>query len=148
MFKLIERIENYANKTNPVGERIRGELPVSGSEPPIALPEFFNQYQQKAIASSIGRDTTFIWGPPGTGKTQIIGEIGYLLYESKRSVLVVSHTNIAVDQAILRIGERIPASELEKGKAIRIGDPKDERLRDYPNLLLDTHVARRSEELL
>lgn len=147
MIKLIERIENYANKANPVGERIRGEAPISGSEPAITLPDFFNQYQQKAIASSIGRDTTFIWGPPGTGKTQTIGEIGYLLYERNRSVLVVSHTNTAVDQAILRIGERIPPSELEKGKAIRIGDPKDERLRNYPDLLLDTHVARRSEVL-
>ena len=144
---LIERIEGYANKQNPVGERIMGAKPPSGSELSIELQNEYNEFQQQAVASSIGRDTTFIWGPPGTGKTQTIGEIGFQLYERKRPVLLVSHTNTAVDQAILRIGSKINESDLEKGKAIRVGDPKDERLRQHPNLLLQTHVDRRSEEL-
>jgi len=144
---LIERIEGYADKSNPVGERIRGAQPVSGSELSIDLQDHYNQSQQKAVASSIGRDTTFIWGPPGTGKTQTIGEIGFQLYERNRPVLLVSHTNTAVDQAILRIGGKIHKDDLENGKVIRVGDPKDDRLRKHPNLLLQTHVDRRSEEL-
>lgn len=144
---LIERIEGYADKPNPVGERIRGAQPVSGSELSIDLQDHYNQSQQQAVASSIGRDTTFIWGPPGTGKTQTIGEIGFQLYERNRSVLLVSHTNTAVDQAILRIGGKIHKDDLENGKAIRVGDPKDDRLWEHPNLLLQTHADRRSEEL-
>ena len=144
---LIERIEGYADKSNPVGERIRGAQPVSGSELSIELRDEYNQYQQQAVASSIGRDTTFIWGPPGTGKTKTIGEIGFQLYKRKRPILLVSHTNTAVDQAILRIGEMIHKDDLENGKAIRVGDPKDNRLRQHTNLLLQTHVDRRSEEL-
>ncbi|MCD4669382.1 MAG: hypothetical protein K8S14_02930, partial [Actinomycetia bacterium] len=144
---LIERIEGYADKPNPVGERIRGAQSVSGSELSIDLHDEFNQFQQKAVASSIGRDTTFIWGPPGTGKTQTIGEIGFQLYKRNRPILLVSHTNTAVDQAILRIGGKIQNDDLENGKVIRVGDPKEERLREHPNLLLQTHVDRRSEEL-
>ena len=144
---LIERIEGYADKPNPVGERIRGAQPVSGLELSIDLKDHYNQCQQQAVASSIGRDTTFIWGPPGTGKTQTIGEIGFQLYERNRPILLVSHTNTAVDQAILRIGGKIHKDDLENGKAIRVGDPKDDRLREHPNLLLQTHVDRRSEEL-
>ncbi len=144
---LIERIEGYAEKSNPVGERIRGAQPVSGSDLNIELQNEYNQFQQKAVASSIGRNTTFIWGPPGTGKTQTIGEIGFQLYERKRPILLVSHTNTAVDQAILRIGGKIHEYDLESGKAIRVGDPKDDRLRQHPNLLLQTHVDRRSKEL-
>jgi len=143
---LIERIEAYAEKTNPVGERIRGAHPVSGSMLRVDLQYEYNQFQQQAVASSIGRDTTFIWGPPGTGKTQTIGEIGFQLYKLNRPVLLVSHTNTAVDQAILRIGEKMNEDDLENGKAIRVGDPKDERLREHPNLLLETHVAKRSED--
>ncbi|MCK4528996.1 ATP-binding domain-containing protein, partial [candidate division WOR-3 bacterium] len=147
MIRLIERIEAYANKSNPVGDRIRGVHSITGSEPEIKFTELYNDYQKSAIASSVGRDTTFIWGPPGTGKTQTIGEIGFQLYKRKRSILLVSHTNTAVDQAIMRIGKKIHKDDLEKGKAIRVGDPKDERLRKYPNLLLETHVEKRSEEL-
>jgi hypothetical protein len=121
---LIERIEGYADKPNPVGERIRGAQPVSGSELSID-----------------------IWGPPGTGKTQTIGEIGFQLYERNRPILLVSHTNTAVDQAIIQIGKKIHKDALKNGKAIRVGNPKDERLREESNLLLDTHVARRSEKL-
>jgi hypothetical protein len=144
---LIERIEGYADKPNPVGERIRGAQPVSGSELSIDLKDHYNQCQQQAVASSIGRDTTFIWGPPGTGKTQTIGEIGFQLYERNRPILLVSHTNTAVDQAIIQIGKKIHKDALKNGKAIRVGNPKDERLREESNLLLDTHVARRSEKL-
>ena len=106
---LIERIEGYAGKPNPVGDRIRGAQPVTGSELDIELHDNYNKCQKKAVASSIGRNTTFIWGPPGTGKTQTIGEIGFQLYERKRPILLVSHTNTAVDQAILRIGDKIPS---------------------------------------
>lgn len=144
---LIERIEGYTNKTNPVGDRIMGDQPVSGDEIGIDLDDGYNEFQKQAIRSSVGRDTTFIWGPPGTGKTQTIGEIGFQLYKRKRPVLLVSHTNTAVDQAILKIGEKLNRNDLENGKAIRIGDPKDNRLDERPNLLLQTHVDRKSQEL-
>jgi len=147
MIRLIERIEAYANKANPVGDRIRGINSIAGSEHEIKFTELYNDYQKSAIASSVGRDTTFIWGPPGTGKTQTIGEIGFQLYKRKRSILLVSHTNTAVDQAIIRIGKKIHKDDLKNGKVIRVGDPKDERLREESNLLLETHVAKRSEEL-
>jgi len=116
MKRLIERVEAYADKSNPVGERIRGALPVSGSKVKISLPDTYNSYQRNAVASSIGRDTTFIWGPPGTGKTKTIGEIGYQLFNRKRSILLVSHTNTAVDQAIFQIGEKIHKDDLKNGK--------------------------------
>jgi len=146
MKKLIERIEGYANKPNAVGERIRGAQSITGSELRMDLRDEYNDYQEQAIFSSIGRNTTFIWGPPGTGKTKTIGEIGYQLFKRNRPSLLVSHTNTAVDQAILRIGEKMDVADLEKGKAIRVGDPKDDRVLEHPNLLLQTHVDRRSEE--
>jgi len=145
MRKLIERIEALANRPNPTGERVRGALPVSGSSVVVNLSDEFNPDQIEAVASSLGRDTTFIWGPPGTGKTRTIGAIAEQLYRRGRSVLVVSHTNTAVDQAILRIGNKIAPDDLAKGRVLRVGEPKDLQLK--ADLLLQTHVAQRSEEL-
>jgi len=59
---------------------------------------YLNEAQDAALGSSLGRDITFIWGPPGTGKTQTIGSIGEQLYRRRRSVLLVSHMNTAVDR--------------------------------------------------
>ena len=146
MRKLIKRIEALANVANPVGERILGNLEITGSTDSVNLPGL-NLEQQQAVGSSLGRNTTFIWGPPGTGKSRTIGSIGEHLYRRGRAVLLVSHTNIAVDQALIYIGEALDSEQLAKGHVLRVGEPKDKRLFDFPDLLLETHVTRRSEEL-
>jgi len=147
--RLIERIEAWADRPNPAGDRILGRAPISGEPASLHLSEDdLNPRQQEAVASSLGRDTTFIWGPPGTGKTTTIGVIAQQLYRAGRSVLLVSHTNVAVDGALLKIGEALDATEFEKGLVVRVGEPRDARLRDHhPELLLDTHVDRREKEL-
>lgn len=153
MRKLIERIESLAGTSNPAGQRVIGVLPVTGDVAQVDQHLYTKQpnpEQKQAVSSSIGRDTTFIWGPPGTGKTWTIGAIGVQLYRRNRSVLVVSHTNVAVDQALLKIGKALAESDpegIKNGSVIRVGDPKDRSLVEYSNLLADTHKARRSEEL-
>ena len=148
MRRLIERIEALAERPNPTGDRVLGLEPASGSPQHVARDDQqLNAEQVKAVASSLGRDTTFIWGPPGTGKTSTIGAIGEALCRNGRSVLLVSHTNAAVDQALWHIGETVDPAELASGRVIRVGDPKDQRLLQEPDLLLGTHVAHRSEEL-
>ena len=117
----------------------------------LAIPHL-NLGQNQAVSSSIGRDITFIWGPPGTGKTHTIGTLAEQLFGRGRSVLLVSHTNTAVDQALLHISDTLSSPEstsalLDAGKVLRVGDPRDERLAEQPRLLLDTHVERRSAEL-
>ena len=146
MRKLIKRIEALANVANPAGERILGNIEITGSTNSVNLPGL-NPEQQQAVRSSLGRNATFIWGPPGTGKSRTIGSIGEHLYRRGRSVLLVSHTNVAVDQAIMYIGEALDSEQLAKGQVLRVGEPKDKRLFDFPDLLLETHVTRRSEEL-
>lgn len=147
MRKLIDRIESKKDSSNPVGDRILGD-PVGG-EPVNIKVSGLDPQQNHAVCSSLGRNTTFIWGPPGTGKTLTIGAIGEQLYQRGRSVLVVSHTNIAVDGAIKQIGKRLgfESNDLAQGKVIRVGVPKDPSINETPNLLLQTHVDKRSAEL-
>lgn len=149
MRKLIDRIEGWAGRSNQPGDRICGLLAVGGEPISVDSVDGLNEHQAEAVGSSLGRNATFIWGPPGTGKTEAIGSIGKWLYQTGRSVLVVSHTNAAVDQAVLRIAAKLPSQALERGRVLRVGDPRDERLRTPPDnpLLLKTHVDRRSAEL-
>ncbi|TYR80677.1 AAA family ATPase [Priestia megaterium] len=41
--------------------------------------------------------TTYIWGPPGTGKTYTLARIINSFYRKRKRVLVLSHSNAAVD---------------------------------------------------
>ncbi len=158
---LIRRIEDYGEqkRANPAGDRLLGAGEVHGDAVDLKsalTPELLsrlkgrrlNERQLDALASVLGRDTTFIWGPPGTGKTSTIGAIGECLYATNRSLLLVSHTNTAVDQALLRIGDAIDDEELRNGAVFRIGQPRDQRLAETEDLLLSTHVHRRSEEMV
>ncbi len=148
MRKLIERIESNANQRNPAAERMLGNATVSGAPAkPIVVPKL-NKNQKDALESALGRDLTFIWGPPGTGKSYTIGTITEHLNMASRTVLLVSHTNNAVDQAIKHVA-RSMKDKLPDGTVVRVGEVKDDMLRrDYPNVLLETQVERRSRELI
>jgi len=144
--KLIERVEALNAKSNCAGDRILGFAAVSGA-PELVSVKGFNPEQNDAIASSLGRDTTFICGPPGTGKTTTIGAIAAELFKRHRSTLLVSHTNAAVDEALLRIAEQL-GNETKDGSVLRVGVPKDTKgFEANPELLLATNVEKRSAEL-
>ena len=150
MRKLIERLEAMRDLVNDPGDRILALTPVEGSRERIIDPAL-NDKQREAVESTLGRDTTFIWGPPGTGKTKTIGAIGGHMVERDASVLVVSHTNTAVDQALLQIAQRardIDPELITSGKILRVGEPRDQRVKEDAELLCATHVDRRSEELV
>lgn len=150
MRELIKRIEALADKPNPGGDRLLAVGPVAGSPQVPARPSTLNAGQRAAVASVLGRDTTFIWGPPGTGKTSTIGTIGAELFDRGQSLLIVSHTNTAVDQALYKVGKELAETDpgaLAAGAVIRVGDPSDKRLAEWEDLLLKTHVDRRSTEL-
>jgi hypothetical protein len=151
MKKLVDRIETSSTAPNRVGDRILEPRLSSSTAKRVEQSENeLNANQLSAVSCALGKDLTFIWGPPGTGKTRTIGAIGFELLQRDRAVLLVSHTNTAVDQALLRVAElvqRVHPKELTEGKVIRVGEPRDPRLSKQPDLLLKTHVARRSEEL-
>lgn len=143
--KLIERIEDLAERANPAGARLLGQVDPQGT-PVDERVEELNSSQAEAVASALGRDATFVWGPPGTGKTRTIGTIGERLWKTNRSVLLVSHTNAAVDQALMHIADAL-GEQAEDGSVLRVGAPKDLRLLERPRLLAETHIKERAEVL-
>lgn len=60
-----------------------------------------NISQVAAIRKAIHQDITFIWGPPGTGKTKTIGALASLLVTQGYRVLITAPTNTALDTLLL-----------------------------------------------
>ncbi|MCA9646343.1 MAG: AAA family ATPase, partial [Myxococcales bacterium] len=85
-------------------------------------PSGLSKDQQDAVALCCSAGLGAVWGPPGTGKTQVIAaSLVRLVAEGKR-VLIVSHTNIAIDNALQRtvsLDEGAPP-----GRYVRVGVPQ------------------------
>jgi AAA domain-containing protein/uncharacterized protein DUF5710/phospholipase D-like protein len=62
-----------------------------------------NERQRNAIEQALASDITFIWGPPGTGKTEVVSRIVEGCFRQDLRVLFLSPTHVAVDQALERI---------------------------------------------
>ncbi len=82
-----------------------------------------NDEQVAAIRAACGSDVHFIWGPPGTGKTETIGFLIAALLRRNLRVLVVSHTNVATDHAIASAARLLhDTQDYQSGKLLRYGN--------------------------
>jgi len=135
-------------------ERVLGLIPPTTADadphPSIIADGMANQDQIRAVRRSLGSNTTFVWGPPGTGKTTTLARIVEAHYREGRSVLLVSNTNIAVDTALERVAERLKGEpDFHQGLVIRQGPVVKEELRQRfgPQVVLEKIVARLGENL-
>src|SRR5262249_37436158 len=62
-----------------------------------------NDYQKAAWIHVLDNPISYIWGPPGCGKTRTLGEVVRTTFEAKKRALLCSNTNKAVDQVLLSI---------------------------------------------
>ena len=89
--------------------------PGQGQPPP--LPGL-NRSQQEAIGHALAGDVSYIWGPPGTGKTRTVAHLVHELVARGQRVLVTAHTNIATDNALLKVLQQQPLAD---GQVVRVG---------------------------
>ena len=79
-------------------------------EPPALkhpLVDRLNERQQWAVRSALAApDVYFIQGPPGTGKTTVIAELVNQITREGERVMLASQTNLAVDNALGRLGHK------------------------------------------
>jgi superfamily I DNA and/or RNA helicase len=105
-----------------------------------------NVEQRIAILKSLTQEVTFIWGPPGTGKTKTLSIILNQLIRSGRSVLLTSHTNAAVDEILKKFIENDEnAPYIEAGRIIRYGIPTVLNDR-FSELLVDTIIEKQTSK--
>ena len=155
--RLREALKSNDEGTALLGSKSFGLLPYTNNDwlPPVAFGSKFipDDSQHRAITMALGSEVTYIIGPPGTGKTSTLAAIAFTHLCMGHSVLIVAHTNIAIDNAIMRLVDICHDSrnstalqELEAGSIIRYGIPQlEEHIKEeYSSIHLPTIVAQYS----
>jgi len=109
--------------------------------PDKSFMDGLNQLQADALGVVATNSVTFIWGPPGTGKTTTMGSIVAALASLGQKVLLVSNTNLAIDTALEHCLDRYgEVKELGGGEMLRLGTMvKPELIKKYSSKIdLDT----------
>ncbi len=137
LMEKLKTVDTGESKLTDLSEktfRIKPTISESNDELPNGNFFSLNESQLGAVKKVIRNEVTFIWGPPGTGKTKTIACIIEALLEKKLSVLLLSHTNVATDGALLKLLDQLNKSpHYLEGKILRIGEIQDRNLKsEYP----------------
>ena len=100
-----------------------------------------NSDQYEFISKALEHDISFLWGPPGTGKTKCMSGLISIFYDIPERTIIGSNTNQAVDQVLLKLCRDLVSngriSELYEGKIIRVGYIQNAELSSEFGDLLD-----------
>ncbi|OLT24592.1 hypothetical protein BJF83_06270 [Nocardiopsis sp. CNR-923] len=100
-----------------------------------------NEHQRRAVEQALGSDITFIWGPPGTGKTAVVSLIAEGSYRLGERILFLAPTRVAVDQALERVCEQLEGEDdFDTGLVQRAGDIEVTSLRERFGSMIDLEM--------
>lgn len=118
--------------------RVIGGTPAHEPDPPG-----FHPAQADAYRACLGEGVHLVWGPPGTGKTTVLKRaIGDLIARGER-VLLVSATNVAVDNALLGV---VREKRHGPGEIVRVGPPHLKEVAEDASVSLPLMVRARLAE--
>ncbi len=149
---LKKRLEEVANKEyffnrDLVDRLLNGDVPQTIDSVPVTVPtsDPLSAEQYQAVQSASGQDVLFLWGPPGTGKTKTLASIVLSHYKAGRRVLLVSNTNLAVDELLHRFCQLLDDDAgLKSGHILRIGAASDPKLlTEFGDTVIPKNVAAR-----
>ena len=98
---------------------------------PQGYKEGLDDSQRAAFDAAIDKDITFIWGPPGTGKSYTLASIIYALYDMEEDrTAVCCLSNVAVDQLLCKVLDIINKKRIEiaPGNIYRAGRTLDSKV--------------------
>jgi hypothetical protein len=98
------------------------------------------KWQDTALKHALEYPITFVWRPPGTGKTKTLSDMVIAFLNQGKRVLMVSQSNVSVAGSMLRVIHH-KENSFGVGTIIRYGFPKDHDLKNLDEPLKD--VLRR-----
>lgn len=138
--KLKERLEELKERPS----RIVKDLIFRGNEQIDYKNKRIVRGQENAIQMALKNPITFIWGPPGTGKTQTLAQIAIEHMKRNHRILMVSYSNVSVDEAVLRLSQ---LKDWNPGEVIRYGNTRKTEVKEHEYLTVENLIIHDYPEL-
>jgi superfamily I DNA and/or RNA helicase len=142
-FELAEKVFNNSGKQKQPELKKNVKLATDNQK--------LNKEQSDAVCSVLTNENSYIWGPPGTGKTFTLGLLVENFFAKEERSLIVSNTNQAVDQVLLKLCQVLGKNHkaVKDGFILRRGKidlaELDEEWGEFIDL--DSIVAKKSKVL-
>ena len=123
---LIKNLENFFLDSHSF------QLPSLAAKKSHTLRESISDEQKEAILNILNHPLTYIWGPPGSGKTQVVLFESLLYYiNHNQPVCVLAPTNNALEQILRALIRKFDELGLNREKLLRLGMPTNAFLESY-----------------
>lgn len=104
--------------------------------------------QTQALINVFSNPFSYIWGAPGTGKTQYVLAYAILHYiNNGKRVAIVAPTNNAIEQVLRGVLKMTDSAGIDRKKIIRLGTPTRKFADDYPEVCEERGIQKRLEEI-
>lgn len=127
-----------------------GDLLTLPTEDPVSVAPAFPEgvepsgSQVAAVHGILTHRLSYIWGAPGTGKTQfVLAACIRACIGAGRRVAVFAPTNNSVEQVLRGIIKALPEGDPILGATIRLGVPTKGFLEEHPGMCEDRQAQRR-----
>lgn len=148
---LLERYQNLANNPDNYSLKVAHQA-LNFSEDGVSIPHSppipgLPGEQSYCVAFAMSNPVTFIWGPPGTGKSVTLTETISAAISRGKRVLVLAVANDALDSIAEKIygrylggGDRVLVEAVDSGRVTRYG--VTHRTRHYKEISYSLKVKR------
>ncbi|EKN65435.1 putative DNA helicase [Neobacillus bataviensis LMG 21833] len=151
--QLIERLDDIKKNKQ---KRLRVKKLMDPSMPAKHPDEKIKSNIHELVLRSKYNPVTFVWGPPGTGKTYTLARTAANKYFQEKRILILSHSNQAVDVLIAEISAFIKKKDrFREGDVLRYGSNTGEQLANHEAITTtqllqrqDPHLAEDKEKLI
>ena len=151
--QLIQRLDEIKKNKQ---KRLRVKKLMDPSMPAMHPMEKVKSNVHELVLRSKYNPVTFVWGPPGTGKTYTLARVAANKYFREKRVLVLSHSNQAVDVLMSEISAFLKKKDrFREGDVLRYGAGTGQPLKNHEAITTaqllknqDPHLANDQETLL
>ncbi len=142
-WQLLEALMERLGEMNPDTGSLAYEIASNGRKQ-ITQWQSIKCGQNAAFNRATSEGITFIWGPPGTGKTETLANIALEHMAHGRRVLMLSYSNVSVDGALLRVAKK---ADLPDGRIIRYGYPRTKELLESKKLTSYQYMLQKHPDM-
>ena len=111
--------------------------------------DYLNAEQKSALMCALSEPFSYIWGAPGSGKTQVVlfEALLYYIYNDL-PVCVLAPTNSALEQVLIALISKFDSLGLNREKILRLGTPSNAFLEKYTEVCDPQVLQKKAKDSL